>query len=102
MIDVSFSMIQQVVIEEHPATQPPPWISNAVIPPKADRVIRMTLDAHNVNKAIQSNQPTDPSTRRYQSQTQQGKGVFKDGLQIGILATRAAPGLEICNSLSHK
>ena len=42
------------VIEEHPATEPAPWISNAVIAPKADGAIRMTLDARNVNKAIQA------------------------------------------------
>ena len=47
-------MIQQDVIEEHPATEPAPWISNAVIAPKADGAIRMTLDARNVNKAIQA------------------------------------------------
>ena len=47
-------MIQQDVIEEHPATKSAPWISNAVIAPKADRAIRMTLDARNVNKAIQA------------------------------------------------
>ena len=47
-------MIKQDVIEEHPATKPAPWISNAVIAPKADGAIRMTLDARNVNKAIQS------------------------------------------------
>ena len=47
-------MIQQDVIEEHPATKPAPWISNAVIAPKADGAIRMALDARNVNKAIQA------------------------------------------------
>ena len=36
-------MIQQDVIEEHPATDP-----------EADGAIRMTLDARNVNKAIQA------------------------------------------------
>ena len=46
--------MQQDVIEEHPATKPAPWISNAVIAPKADGAIRMTLDARNVNKAIQA------------------------------------------------
>ena len=47
-------MNQQDVIEEHPATEPAPWISNAVIAPKADGAIRMTLYARNVNKAIQA------------------------------------------------
>ena len=53
-------MIQQNVIKEHPATEPAPWISNAVIAPKADGAIRMTLDARNVNKAIQAFNLTIP------------------------------------------
>lgn len=47
-------MIAQGVIEEHPPTQPAPWVSNAIIAPKSDGAIRMTLDARNVNKAIQA------------------------------------------------
>ena len=45
-------MINQDVIKEHPINQPAPWVSNAVIAPKTYGPIRMTLDAHNVNKAI--------------------------------------------------
>jgi hypothetical protein len=47
-------MVAQDVIEEHPPTEPAPWVSNAVIAPKSDGAIRMTLDARNVNKAIQA------------------------------------------------
>ena len=47
-------MIEQDVIEEHPANQPAPWISCAVIAPKANGDIRVTLDARNLNKAVQS------------------------------------------------
>lgn len=51
-------MIEQDVIEEHPCDQPAPWISNAVLAPKHDGSIRVTLDARNVNKALlSSNQP---------------------------------------------
>ena len=51
-------MIKQDVIEEHPPDQPAPWVSNAVLTPKPDGSIRVTLDARNVNKAIlSSNQP---------------------------------------------
>jgi hypothetical protein len=51
-------MIEQDVIEEHPCDQPAPWISNAVLAPKQDGSIRVTLDARNVNKALlSSNQP---------------------------------------------
>ena len=52
-------MITQDIIEEHPINQPAPWVSNAVIAPKTDGSIRMTLNACNVNKAIIStNHPT--------------------------------------------
>ena len=47
-------MIKQDVIEEHPPNQPAPWVSNAVVTPKDDGSVRVTMDARNVNKAIQS------------------------------------------------
>ena len=47
-------MIANDVIEEHPTTEPALWVSNAVIAPKSDGNIRITLDARNVNNAIQS------------------------------------------------
>ena len=52
--DAIKEMIDQGVIEEHPNTEPAPWISNAVLTPKPDGTIRVTLDARNVNKAIRS------------------------------------------------
>ena len=53
-------MIRQDVIEEHPHDNPAPWISNAVLAPKPDGSIRITLDARNVNKAIQSTNQSIP------------------------------------------
>ena len=51
-------MIEQDVIEKHPCDQPAPWISNAVLAPKQDGSIRVTLDPRNVNKSLlSSNQP---------------------------------------------
>jgi hypothetical protein len=47
-------MVSQDVIEEHPPIEPAPWVSNAVIAPKPDGTIRMTVDARNVNKTIQA------------------------------------------------
>ena len=47
-------MIKQDVIEEHPIGDPTPWISNAVFVPKPNGSLRVTLDARNINKAIQS------------------------------------------------
>ena len=40
------------IIEEHPTNEPASWVSNAVIAPKPDGSIRITLDVRNVNKAI--------------------------------------------------
>ena len=44
--------IKQDIIEESPINEPASWVSNAVIDPKLDRPIRMTLDACNANKII--------------------------------------------------
>ena len=52
--EVLKEMIVNDIIEEHPVGEPAPWTSNMVIAPKADGDIRLTLDARNVNKAIQS------------------------------------------------
>ena len=50
-------MLNEDVIEVHPTNQPAPWVSGAVIvpKPKTDGEIRISMDARNVNKAIQSN-----------------------------------------------
>lgn len=51
-------MIAQDVIEEHPSNESAAWVSNAVLAPKPDGSIRVTLDARNVNKVIKpTNQP---------------------------------------------
>ena len=51
-------MLKEEVIEEHPITNPSPWVSCAVIIPETDSSIRITLDVRTVNKAIIStNQP---------------------------------------------
>ena len=47
-------MIQQDVIEENPRNEPAPWFANAVLAPKDDGNIRVTMDARNVNKALHS------------------------------------------------
>ena len=56
--DAIHNMLKEVVIEEDPINYPSTWVSCAVIVPKADGSIRITLAARNVNKAIIStNQP---------------------------------------------
>ena len=52
--DAINEMIKLGVIEEHPQDEPALWVSNAVLAPKNDGSIRITLDARNVNKAILS------------------------------------------------
>ena len=47
-------MLNDGVIEAHPINEPAPWISNAVFCDKDDGGLRVTLDARNVNNAIQS------------------------------------------------
>ena len=49
---VILDMINHNIIKEHPINQPTPWVSNIVITPKANGSLKMTLDAHNINKAI--------------------------------------------------
>ena len=53
-------MIKHDVIEEHPPNQPAPWISIAVLSPKDDGSVRVTLGARNVNNAIQSSNSLIP------------------------------------------
>ena len=48
------SMIKHGVIEEHPSNEPALWVSCAVVVPKPDGSLRITLDARNVNKALVS------------------------------------------------
>ena len=70
-------MIQQDVIEEHPATEPAPWISNAVIAPKADGAIHMTLDARNFNKAIQASNLPIPQQEDIKAKLSGAKVISK-------------------------
>ncbi|CAB4041353.1 Hypothetical predicted protein, partial [Paramuricea clavata] len=55
--------VSQDVIDEHPPIEPAPWVSNAVIAPKPDGTIHITLDARNVNKAIQASNLPIPRQR---------------------------------------
>ena len=46
------SMIKNSIIEEHTSNELPPWMSCAVIVPKDDGFLRVTLDARNFNNAF--------------------------------------------------
>ena len=56
-------MVKEGVIEEHPVDEPAPWVSNVVLAPKTDGQLRVTLDARNVNKAIE---PTNVPIPRHE------------------------------------
>ena len=49
------TMIKEGVIKEHPPNVPAPWVSCAVIVPKPDNSLRITMDARNLNKSLISN-----------------------------------------------
>ena len=51
-------MVKNGVIEEHLSNEPVPWVSCAVIVPKDDGSLRVTLDAGNLNKALTSTNKT--------------------------------------------
>ena len=56
--DTIDNMLKEGGIEEHTINDPSPWVSCAVIVPKTEGSIRITLDARSLNKAIIStNQP---------------------------------------------
>ena len=56
--DIIESMIKEWVIEEHSLNRPASWVSCAVIVPKSDSSLIITVDARNLNKAlISSNYP---------------------------------------------
>ena len=48
------TMLKQGVIEPHPINEPAPWVSNVVFREKEEGELRVTMDARNVNEAIQS------------------------------------------------
>ena len=47
-------MIRHNIIEEHPRNEPAPWVANAVLAPKDNGTIRVTVDARKVNKPLHS------------------------------------------------
>ena len=70
-------MIKNDVLEEHPASEPAPWISNVVISPKNDGSLRMTLDARNINKAIESSNLPIPRQEDIKVKLQKAKVFSK-------------------------
>ena len=61
------TMVKEDAIENYPENKPAPWISCAVITPKPNGDIRVTLDTRNVNKAVQSTNLPIPRQKDIQS-----------------------------------
>ena len=68
-------MLEAGVIEEQTDGQHAPWVSNMVIVPKPDGDLRITLDAHNVNKALLSSNFPIPRQEDIKAKLS-GKKVF--------------------------
>ena len=54
VVQVISEMLRNDAIEEHHSNEPAPWISNNAVTPKTDGSLRVTPDAKNIKKAIQS------------------------------------------------
>jgi hypothetical protein len=97
-------MVSQDVIEEHPPIEPAPWVSNAVIAPKPDGTIRMTVDERNVNKTIQASNLPIPRQEDIKEKLSGAKIFSKisDGFQVCILANRASSKFKISYSIPRE
>ena len=71
------SMVANGIIEEVPADEPIPWISESTIAPKPNGDIRLTLDARNVNKALYSSNLPIPRQEDIRAKLN-GKKFFPD------------------------
>ena len=74
-------MLEEDVIELQPKNEPAPWVSAPVIVPKPDGSIRITLDARNINKAIQANNTPIPRMEEIKAQLSGAKYFSKMDLK---------------------
>ena len=84
-------MVDQGVIEEHPRSEPAPWVSAAVIAPKPNGDIRITMDARNVNKAILSNNLSIPKQEDIKTKLSGAKLFSKLDLTSAFWQLELAP-----------
>ena len=73
--DLIATMLADGIIEEVDTNEPIPWVSAATIAPKSNGDIRMTLDARNVNKALQSSNLPIPRQEDIRAKLN-GKKIF--------------------------
>ena len=77
-------MLREDVIELQPLDEPAPWVSAPVIVPKPDGSLRITLDARNINKAIEANNTPIPRMEEIKSQLGGAKFFSKMDLKAAF------------------
>jgi hypothetical protein len=60
-------MLREGIIEPQPIDEPAPWVSAPCLVPKPDGSIRITLDARNINKALEANNTPIPHMEEIKS-----------------------------------
>ena len=71
------SMTKKGVMKEHPPNEPAPWVSCAVIVPKSDSSLRITLDARNLNKTLLSSNYPIPRHKYIRAQLSSANYISK-------------------------
>ena len=100
-------MLNNDVIEEHPMSEPAPWILNVVFLPKPDGSLRMILDAQNLNKAIKSSNLPIPRQEDITGKIKKHTNMLQDGIRINLVVARTPSRFTVhnhcyTNSKSHQ
>ena len=74
-------MLDEGIIEPQPMDEPAPWVSAPCLVPKPDGSIRITLDARNINKAIEANNTPIPHMEEIKSKLSGAKYFSKMDLK---------------------
>ncbi len=88
-------MVAQDVIEEHPPTEPAPWVSNAVTAPKSDGAICMTINARNVNKAVHASNLPIPRQEDMKAKLSGAKVFSKMDFKSAFWQLELHPGFQV-------
>ena len=74
-------MLAEGIIEPQPVDEPAPWVSAPCLVPKPDGSIRITLDARNINKALEANNTPIPHMEEIKSKLNGAKYFSKMDLK---------------------
>ena len=85
-------MIRHDIIEEHPRNAPAPWVANAVLAPKDDGTIRVTMDARNVNKGSNSINYPIPRYQDIKEELSGSRVFFKMDFKSAFWQVELEPG----------